>query len=92
MVWMTGRLMQATDSQRLCMRTMSGLHEFHCGDPLMVRHHGAWERGRVEFGDRRGWYWTNDRIDLPLGPGREARIWDGLLWPVRESDRPGRDR
>ena len=84
MVWTTGQLMNAREGNRLCMRLSSGLHEFHCGDPLEILHHGAWERGRVEYSDRQGWYWTNNRAGIPLEPGLEVRMWDGLLWPIRE--------
>jgi hypothetical protein len=83
-VWMTGPLELLGGSDRFSLQTPSRRIDIHCGDPVDIHRDGRWERGRVEFSSRLGWYWTNNQVDRRLLAGDQVRVWDGGLWPQRE--------
>jgi len=79
-------------SERFHLVTDQARQVLHCGDPLELKVGGRWERGWVEFSDRQGWYWTNDKSSARLLEGFEGRVWDGREWPNPERERPGLER
>lgn len=92
MAWVSGKLVLLGGSERFHLLTAAERVEFHCGDPLELKWEGEWLRGRVEFSDRLGWYWTNNRNGYRLLAGDEVRIWDGRTWPQPERGGPERER
>lgn len=92
MNWQTGKLVLLGGSDRFHLVTGEQRIEFHCGDSLEMKWDGQWLRGRVEFSDRLGWYWTNNRQGYRLRAGDEVRVWDGRTWPRLERDGPELER
>jgi hypothetical protein len=88
--WLKGELQLLGGSDRFHLCVGGQKIAFHCGDPLELKRNGCWERGRVEYSDRLGWYWTNNRRDLRLLAGDQVRVWDGLTWPPPERTGPER--
>lgn len=60
------------------------MRELTSGHPLELRIGGRWLRGRVEFGDRIGYYWTDNRNTVPLGGCGRGRVWGSEDWPPPE--------
>lgn len=90
MKWVQGHLVYDCQTQRVHL-VGSGLdHDFRCGEPIELRMGEQWCRGRVERSQSMGWYWTDDRANLRLCDGDEARIWDGRCWPAMERSGPER--
>lgn len=87
MEWITGALQSLRGSGRFWLMNQKEQLELTSGRPLEIQYCGQWLRGRVEFSDHKGYYWTNDNQALELGNVQRARIWPGPEWPNREYDR-----
>jgi hypothetical protein len=92
MAWVTGELDLLSGSDRFSLGPPGNRRELHCGDRLAIWLDERWQSGRVEFGTRLGWYWTNDKIDRRLLAGDQVRTWEGLDRPRLGGSRDDRGR
>lgn len=91
MAWVVGELRLLSGSDRFFLIGKDGSRrELTSGSGLELWHDHRWQRGRVEYSDRRGYHWTNDRDWRRLGVGDDVRVWSGRDWPAERVQAPVR--